>query len=390
VLPIRLQAQESVESDILQELPVGTALRILQTGANNRAEVLTSDTQGWIQCIESHERVLEKYNRDVDTAVGQVKVGDNYEIQVQVTVRVAQALDSEAKAILNPGAVITIRQLGTFNKRRAKITARAMKHLGVEGWISIVSRHGEVLIGLCTEKSKPGVGVEFFPKFAMVNDYLDAAVSGNLASMRGVAEGGGIDLNCTDVRGMTALMHAASLVNYAILEYLIHRKDGIHVNTVDASGKNVVHHAARRPKSRRTPQHDRMQATIIKLLIQAKASFDTRDNNGCTALMLAVSHGDEVVVRELLSAQVNVHVQDFEGRSAMDYAKTVGHPRLSTMLRDAGAVGDSDEGESPAIALAEEVGDEQTTPKSGVVKLTPGESSNDSDNSAVTENGAVD
>jgi hypothetical protein len=390
VFPTMLQSQESMQSDTLMELPVGTACRVLQLGANERAEVLTSNTQGWIHCIgKGHEKVLEKYNRDVDSAVSQIQVGDKYEIQVQVTVRASQALDSEAKAILNPGAVITIRQLGTFNKRRAKVTARAMKHLGVEGWVSIVSRQGEVLIGLCTEKSKPGLGVEFFPKFARVNDFLDAAVTGNLASMRGVAESSGIDLNCTDVRGMTALMHAASLVNYAIVEYLIHRRDAINVEALDAGGKNVVHHASKRPKSRHTPQHDRMQVTIVKLLIEAKAPFDTRDSNGCTPLMLSISHNDEVVLQELISAKASVTMQDFEGRSPLDYARSFGHPRLLKMLRDAGAVGESDEGETTTIVLADEAVDEET-PKSTRAKPTSGESSDESDNCADSDNEAVD
>jgi len=398
--PLPLRAHESLQSDVLMELPTGTALRVLQIGSDDHAEVLTSGTQGWIHCLFSgKQKTLERYNRDVHSAHAQIKVGDKYEMQFQVTVRTSEALDSEAKAILNPGAVITIRELGNFNKRRAKVTARAMKHLGVEGWISIFSRDGEVLVGLCTDRSggaTPCATVEFLPKFAKVNDYLDAAVTGNLASLRAVVEGVGIDINVTDCRGMTALMHASSLVHYAIVEYLIHRKDSIIVDAIDATGKNAVHHASRRPKSRRTPQHDRMQATIIKLLIQAKVSTETRDNNGCTPLMVAVSQDDVVATQELLSAQADVHVHDFEGRTALDYARGLGRTKLAQILINAGAVGE--DGETPAVAPVEDEDEEdeeeeeeeeeegggrgeeedtETPSKSGLIGSTPGGTSVD-------------
>merc|ERR550532_1440990 len=102
-------------------------------------------------------------------------------------------------------------ELGTINRRRAKISARALKGLGVEGWVSIASRQGEVLIGACTDKSRAGSGVEFVPKFLKVKGLLEAAVSGDLGAMKRIAEGGGgmvsrlmnadnsrPDMNCCD------------------------------------------------------------------------------------------------------------------------------------------------------------------------------------------------
>merc|ERR550532_440460 len=131
-----------------------------------------------------------------------------------------------------------------------------------------------------------------------------------------------------------------------------------------------------------------MQATIIKLLIQAKVSTETRDNNGCTPLMVAVSQDDVVATQELLSAQADVHVHDFEGRTALDYARGLGLTKLAQILINAGAVGE--DGEPPAVAPVEDEDEEdeeeeeeeegggrgeeedtETPSKSGLIGSTP-------------------
>jgi len=240
-----------------------------------------------------------------------------------------------------------------------KVSARALKGLGVEGWISIATKEGQVLLGKVTDGVKASAGVEFVPKYLKVKGLLEAAVSGDLPAMRKIVESGqGMisrmmssdtgrpDLNCCDVLGKTALMYAATFSSKSVVEYLVARREEVDVNALDNTQKSALHHGCKRAKSRRGAVYDGLQCDIVTILLHHGACLEGRDHNGCTALMFAVANGDEPVTMTLLKAQANVNVQDFEGRMPLDYALNFGHQRLATLLRNAGAEGgqDSDDG----------------------------------------------
>lgn len=54
---------------------------------------------------------------------------------------------------------------------------------------------------------------------------------------------------------------------------------------------------------------------------------------GPTALMLAAEAGNERVCAQLLRARATVHVQDAEGRTAVDIAQTAGHSKVVKLLQ---------------------------------------------------------
>jgi len=358
---ITVQKEESLESENMLELPVGSAFKVVQVNEGFRMKVATQGIQGWITFkVKSNDLLVAKCGSDMQFIVNELHIGSQHEVKSEVTVRVAEPLDSEAKAVLKPGTLVSIMEFGTINKRRAKVSARAVKGLGVEGWISVATKQGELLIGEVTENSKSAAGVEFVPKYLKVKGLLEAAVSGDLAGMKKLVEGSGRmsrllasdpnrpDLNCCDVRGMTALMYAATFANKPVVDYLVARKEEVDVNALDSTQKSALHHASKRAKSRRTLEYDAAQADIITTLLCCGACLEGRDHNGCTALMFAVANGDEAVTRSLLTAQANVNVQDFEGRMPLDYAQNFGHHKLATLLKAAGAEGhESDDGDPP-------------------------------------------
>merc|ERR1711933_697393 len=96
------------------------------------------------------------------------------------------------------------------------------------------------------------------PKYLKVKGLLESACKGDLNALRKIAEGSTSmvsrlmsdssrpdrpDLNCCDVRGMTALMYAATFSNKDIVEYLLGKTEEVHVNALDLTQKSALHHA---------------------------------------------------------------------------------------------------------------------------------------------------
>lgn len=66
--------------------------------------------------------------------------------------------------------------------------------------------------------------------------------------------------------------------------------------------------------------------------------FETRDHNGCTALMFAVANGNEAITRRLILAQANVNNFDYENHSCLNYALQFNQTKLVGLLKKAGAM----------------------------------------------------
>jgi ankyrin repeat protein len=64
-------------------------------------------------------------------------------------------------------------------------------------------------------------------------------------------------------------------------------------------------------------------------------ALDTTDAEGRTALMLAAARGDEVLVRELLQAGVDVRRVDNDNLTAADHARRAGHEALARQIEAA-------------------------------------------------------
>ncbi|XP_078367744.1 ankyrin repeat and SAM domain-containing protein 6-like isoform X2 [Oculina patagonica] len=123
---------------------------------------------------------------------------------------------------------------------------------------------------------------------------IQAARSGNLASVKDLLDEGEVDINARDDNGATPLMYAAMVGHSAIVQLLI--QNGADVDKQDkASGWTAL-----------------MQATyyghkaVVKLLIDSGANVSIQEKNGCTAFDMATITGNTEILRSLASVSMQV------------------------------------------------------------------------------------
>ncbi|CAK0799898.1 unnamed protein product, partial [Prorocentrum cordatum] len=96
---------------------------------------------------------------------------------------------------------------------RAKVHGKGRADTpGVDGWITLLSKYGDLTLGPVEDQRKE-VAIEFAPKYLKIKGMLQASVRGDLPGMKKILEGGFMarhrpDVNCTDARGKSALMFA--------------------------------------------------------------------------------------------------------------------------------------------------------------------------------------
>jgi hypothetical protein len=76
---------------------------------------------------------------------------------------------------------------------------------------------------------------------------------------------------------------------------------------------------------------------IVRLLLEAKADVNVRDNDGRTALYIAASNGHEAVVKLLLEAKADANVGDRYGVTPLYIAASNGHEAIVKLLLEAKA-----------------------------------------------------
>ncbi|CAM4714302.1 unnamed protein product [Leuciscus chuanchicus] len=155
-------------------------------------------------------------------------------------------------------------------------------------------------------------------------------------------------VNMTDGNGNTALHYSVSHSNFAVVDLLL--DTGMcNVDQQNKAGYTAVMLAALSA----VKEEDDM-AVVQKLFrlgnVNAKAS-----QAGQTALMLAVSHGRQEMVRALLDCGANVNIQDDEGSTALMCASEHGRAEIvSLLLEQPGcdiSVVDNDGSNALSIAL---------------------------------------
>ncbi|CAK0814175.1 unnamed protein product [Prorocentrum cordatum] len=277
-------------------------------------------------------------------------------------VKTTESRESEVKAIIRPGTHVTILAVGVDNTR-AKVHAKgSAAATGVDGWISLLSRHGDRTLGPI-EAHRKDVEIEFEPKYLKIKGVLTAAATGDLQGMKKIYDGGFMssykpDVNVTDARGKSALMFASACGHRDIVEYLLSHKKRVDVNAADNTNKTALHHASTRAK--RSPKT--AQTGIIRLLLSHNCSLEARDHNGCTPLMFAVANGAEDIAQMLLETKANVNVADFEGLTPMDYATNFDNESLKKLLTNAGGKQSKKALEAASKAAAEKENGPPTGP----------------------------
>jgi ankyrin repeat protein len=139
----------------------------------------------------------------------------------------------------------------------------------------------------------------------------------------------GANVNATDARGNTALIHATQCkpVDRQVVELLI--RAGAGVNQKDRKGMTPLMHAAMCDNSPHT----------IELLLKAGARHGAADNTGWTALMHATRRKDEhlEIVAALLKGGADANAVHRHGGAALASAALNGQTQVVEMLIKAGA-----------------------------------------------------
>ncbi|KKY39049.1 putative ankyrin repeat protein [Diaporthe ampelina] len=131
------------------------------------------------------------------------------------------------------------------------------------------------------------------------------------------------DAKVQDSHQRTVLHWAAMRVNLGIMEQLVHREDiQSYINEADYLGRTALHWAAYQHW-----QH-RSQKSAMKLILESYPQYDTRDNDGCTPLILAAERGNLEPVKQLLDKKADPLTTNKEGLAALDQAAINGHGDL--------------------------------------------------------------
>jgi len=122
------------------------------------------------------------------------------------------------------------------------------------------------------------------------------------------------------------LLEAADAGDVAQVETLL--AAGVYVNAPDDYGTTPLHYAAQDG-----------YADVVKLLIEAGASLDTRAEDGSTALLLAMGNerGDLEPAKLLLQAGADPNIPNRYGRTPLFWVVTNGQAELVRLLLQAGA-----------------------------------------------------
>lgn len=144
-----------------------------------------------------------------------------------------------------------------------------------------------------------------------------AAWEGNLPLMA-LFHARGADINLTNERGETALMHAAWKGHTAAVAWLLEHGAG---TTRAADQWTALHYAVFNGHSE-----------IAERLLKDGADHNARSPNGSSVLMMAVYEGREDLARALLARGADMRVRNENGQGALDWAVKFNHHRIARMV----------------------------------------------------------
>jgi hypothetical protein len=352
-----MRKEESVDSEPILELPEGSRVELLELGRDDRIKVAARGESGWIGLRSrlNEATIVKRFKMDAFDLEG-YEVGGQHEVLSAVTVRKAERLDSRAVAELYPGALVQILEI--CPPCRARVLTNAGPDHKVEGWITLMNKKGEPLLGKVS--GKLGKRDSTVTCDSKVKAFLEAARGGDLEVLKKASSSGGIisskkiDVNCCDVRGKTPLIYACAFGNLSVVEWLVAKPD-INVNAVDDTQRSPLHHSAKMAHFGSAPD-------IAKTLLNAGAIVNARDHIGSTPLMFAAANGAEDMATSLLDARATVNASDFEGCTPIEYAKSLMQDSMVALLREHGAQEDeSDDDSNPSVSTAVPSVSEATT-----------------------------
>jgi len=155
---------------------------------------------------------------------------------------------------------------------------------------------------------------------AKEQEYLNAALSGDIATLKRVIDAQEVDLNVVDSFGHTALMNASWKDRGEAVKLLL--DTGVELDCRNNDGQTAMDKAAYWGFTK-----------ILQLLLDAGSSIDVRNNNGETPLHRAASWGHVDAVKLLLNAKANGNEFKNQRRyTPLHFAAKHGKPEVIRVL----------------------------------------------------------
>ena len=188
-------------------------------------------------------------------------------------------------------------------------------------------------------------------KFTFESGLLNAAWIGNNEAVRFLIDLG-VNVDCTNEQGSTALMLATDCRHEPIVQTLI--SGGANVNIQDSYGQTAlmlasqnghfqiaelllnkqinVNHTANNGSTALMFASENGHFQVVELLLNKQADINCTANNGWTALMLASQNGHFQITKLLLNKQANVNYTGNNGYTALMLASQNGHFQVAELL----------------------------------------------------------
>ncbi|CDW55265.1 L asparaginase [Trichuris trichiura] len=149
-----------------------------------------------------------------------------------------------------------------------------------------------------------------------------AVCQGNIRLLKSLKSGGAV-LTCVDYMRRTSLHYAAALGELEMVQFLL--SEGVSVHTKDNSNSTPLLEAIR-------GHH----IAIVELLRKSGAHLTIEPLNLCANLAMAAASNDLDSMKSWKSAEANLSVADWEGRTALHVAASVGNEEMVSYLLDNG------------------------------------------------------
>lgn len=160
---------------------------------------------------------------------------------------------------------------------------------------------------------------------AVVNALWLAADNGHLGAVKELVKSGA-HINNRNVENISPLMAAAMHGHYAVVQYLINAKADINLVHRDNDGDSALMLALAQK-----------QTKIAQLLINSGANINIRNKFGITALMIAAAEGNEEITQKLLDKKADTTAKTESGMTALDIAIGKGYARIAEQIKQAQA-----------------------------------------------------
>ena len=218
------------------------------------------------------------------------------------------------------------------NKKKLMEAIRAGDKAGVEALVSaepallqMTAPNGSSVMLLAVYFGHPEVA-EVFMRHGAKPDVFEASALGDLETVRRLIDGDRTLLNAFAADGFYPLGLAAYFGHPAIVEFLLKNGADVHLAARNAQKVTALHAGA-----------SRGGAEIVKLLLEAGADPNAKQERGFVPLHSAAANGNAAVVELLLKHGARADAKADDGKTPADMAAEGGHKDLAGRLRGAQA-----------------------------------------------------